>query len=469
MVNLHEMSIAELAPLLRQRQVSPVELTSALLERVERLDPHLRSFILVMGEQALGAARDAENEIGRGAYRGPLHGIPLGMKDLYDVAGVPNTFGSLILRGNVPTQDATVVARLKAAGAIVLGKQNLHEFAFGITSENPHYGSVHNPWDLARVPGGSSGGTGAAIAAGLCPAGLGSDTGGSIRIPAAWCGTVGVKPTYGLVSRAGALPLSWSLDHVGPLGRTVADCAHLLQAIAGADARDGSTAGVPVGDYLRDLDRGVAGLRIGVPREYFFDVVDPAVDGLVRDAITELAGQGAFVDEVSLPHVGYAPGAGLAIMSAEAASWHGSWLRDRADEYGADVLARIRGGLVCSATEYLAAQKMRTLLQQDFAAAFRTVDVIVTPTVPTSAPEIGKTFDRTEPLGLVPRAITNRDTVPGNLAGLPAASVPCGFVNGMPVGLQVMGRSFGEATVLRVARGYERATRWHTQRPPGPA
>jgi len=468
-VDLHNLAIDELSPLLRHGRVSPVELTAALLERVARVDPAVNAFILVMRDEALGAARVAEGEIRRGEYRGPLHGVPIGVKDLFDVAGVPTTIGSIIMRDNVPAQDATVVARLKTAGAILLGKQNLHEFAFGITSENPHFGAVRNPWDLARVPGGSSGGTAAAIAARLGPAGLGSDTGGSIRIPAAFSGVAGIKPTYGLVSRAGALPLAWSMDHVGPLGGTVADCAVVLQAIAGPDSRDPSTAAARVAAYSEALEGGVAGLRIGVPRDHFFDVVDPRVEGLVRDAITELASQGAVVDEVSLPHARHAPSAGAAIMSSEAASWHGSWLRDRAADYGADVLTRIRGGLLCRATDYLAAQKMRTLIQRDFAAAFRDVDVILAPTVPTIAPEIGRTFDRTAPLDLVPRTITNRATVPANLAGIPAASIPCGFVDGMPVGLQIMGPSFGEATVLRVARAYERATRWHTERPPMPA
>jgi aspartyl-tRNA(Asn)/glutamyl-tRNA(Gln) amidotransferase subunit A len=461
-VDVHELAIVELAPLLRERKLSPVELTSALLERTDRLDPRLKAFIRVLPDEAMASARRAEDEIAHGTYRGALHGVPVGLKDLFDLAGVPTTFGSTIMRDYVPNEDATVTRRLKEAGAIIFGKQNLHEFAFGTTSENPHYGAVRNPWQLDRVPGGSSGGTAAAIVAGLTPAGLGSDTGGSIRIPAAFCGCVGIKPTYGRVSRAGALPLAWSLDHVGPLGRTVYDCAFVLQVIAGADPRDPSAADVPVPDYTRDLEAGVAGLKLGVPREYYFDVVDPTVAALVRDAIAELEGQGAFVDEVSLPHLHHAQSAGIAIMSSEGASWHGSWLHERAADYGRDVLERFRGGLLTRATDYLASQKMRTLLQQDFAAAFRQVDVILAPTVPTTAPEIGKTFEPRPPLDLAPRAINARATVPANLAGVPAASVPCGFADGLPVGLQVMGPSFAEGLVLRVARAYERATRWHT-------
>src|SRR5205823_9272073 len=258
--------------------------------------------------------REAELEIGRGAWRGPLHGVPLGIKDLFDVAGVPTTMGSKILRDNVPDADATVVSRLKAAGAVILGKQNLHELAFGITSENPHFGAVHNPWSLDRVPGGSSGGTAAAVAAGLCAAGIGSDTGASIRAPASFCGVVGLKPTYGRVSRAGALPLAWSLDHAGPLARSVADCAIMLQAIAGQDARDLASSGEAVPDFSSQLDEGVQGLRIGVPREYFFEIIEPDVERLVRVAIATLERLGAQIEEVSLPHVSHTQVAGNAII-----------------------------------------------------------------------------------------------------------------------------------------------------------
>jgi aspartyl-tRNA(Asn)/glutamyl-tRNA(Gln) amidotransferase subunit A len=373
--------------------------------------------------------------------------------------------GSTILRTNVPTVDATVVSRLTAAGAVILGKHNLHEFAFGITSENPHFGAVHNPWSLERVPGGSSGGTAAAVAAGLCAAGLGSDTGASIRAPASFCGIVGLKPTYGRVSRAGALPLAWSLDHVGPLARSVADCAILLQAIAGHDARDHASAARPLPDFSADLARGVAGLRVGVPREYFFDIVEPDVERLVRDAIATFEQLGASVDAVSLPHVGHAQLAGNVIMSSEAAAWHSTWLRERPHDYGPDVLQRIRGGLLVRATEYLHSQQMRTLIQQDFAQAFEQVDVVVGPTVPVVAPPIGRTFEPVGPLKVPPRAVANRTTVPCNLTGMPAISVPCGFSDGLPVGLQVMAAAFAEPLVLRVAAAYEAATQWRQQRP----
>jgi aspartyl-tRNA(Asn)/glutamyl-tRNA(Gln) amidotransferase subunit A len=464
---LHWLSIGQLAPLLQNRELSPVELANHYLERIERLDSQLNSYQLVMADSARAAARQAEEEIGRGAYRGPLHGVPLGIKDLFDVAGAPTTMGSRILANGVSERDATVVTRLREAGAVILGKQSMHEFAFGVTSENPHYGDVRNPWDTQRVAGGSSGGTGVAIAAGLCVAGLGSDTGGSIRIPASFCGTAGLKPTYGRVSRAGALPLSWSLDHVGPLARSVADCAILLEAIAGPDPSDASASSREVPRYTDHLSGGVSGLVLGVPSQHFFDLVEPEVVACVRAAIGVLEGLGARLAEVPLPHAQHAQMAGTAIMSSEAATWHAEWLRTRPDEYGPDVLLRIRHGLLVRATEYLLAQQMRTLLQQDFTAAFeRGVQAILAPTLPVVAPRIGSTFEPGGSFNMAPRSVITRTTVPANLAGLPAMSVPCGFSQDLPVGLQVTGPSFGEPMVLRVAHAYEQATDWHLRRPP---
>jgi len=461
------LQIREVGPLLRDRKASPVELTDAYLARIARLDPQLNTSIRVLADQARAAARTAEQEIGRGVWRGPLHGVPIGIKDLFDVAGVPTTMGSKILRDNVPAHDATVVERLKSAGAVIVSKQNLHEFAFGITSENPHYGVVRNPWNLERVPGGSSGGTAAAVAAGLCAAGIGSDTGASIRAPASFCGAVGLKPTYGRVSRAGALPLAWSLDHAGPLARSVADCALVLQAIAGPDPGDPGSSAEPVPDFAAELDRGVAGMRLGVPREYFFDIVEPEVKRLFDAAVATLEGLGAEVVEVSLPHVEHAQVAGNVIMSSEAAAWHATWLRERPADYGPDVLQRIRGGLLLHATEYLHSQQLRALIQEDFRAAFERVQVVLSPTVPLVAPPIGHTLEPGGPLNVAPRSIANRTTVPCNLTGMPAISVPCGLSQPerLPVGLQIMGSAFAESIVLRVAAAYEAATEWHGQRP----
>jgi aspartyl-tRNA(Asn)/glutamyl-tRNA(Gln) amidotransferase subunit A len=468
MSELYWLDIAQLGRALRDKQVSPVEVTEAYLDRIERLNPTLNAYITVTSDLARTQARAAEAEIQRGEYRGPLHGVPLGIKDLLDVAGVPNTMGSKMLRSNIPTADATAVARLQDAGAIILGKQNLHEFAFGITSENPHYGAVRNPWNTERVPGGSSGGTAAAVASGLCVAGLGSDTGASIRAPASFCGVVGLKPTYGRVSRAGALPLAWSLDHVGPLARSVADCAVLLQAISGFDPRDPGSAADDVPDFSSALERGLSGVRVGIPREYFFETVEPDVERLVREAIQTLADLGASVQDVSLPHVSHAQVAGNVIMSSEAASWHATWLRERPADYGEDVLARIRGGRLVRAVDYLASQQMRTLIQQDFAQAFEQVDVVVGPTAPLVAPPIGRTLEPGGPLNVPPRSIANRSTVPCNLTGMPAISVPCGFSGeGLPVGLQIMAPAFAEPLLLGVAAAYEAATPWHTMRPAG--
>ena len=465
--DLTALDITELAPLLRTRNASALEVTDAYLSRIERIDALLNTYITVTAEQARAAARTADADIASGAYRGPLHGVPVGIKDLFDVAGVPNTFGSRIMRDNIPAQDAAVVQKLTRAGAIVLGKQNLHEFAFGITSENPHYGPVRNPWDPSRVPGGSSGGTAAAVAASLCAAGIGSDTGASIRAPASFCGTVGLKPTYGRVSRAGGLPLAWSLDHVGPLTRSVADAALVLQSIAGYDPRDPASSQVPVPDFSAQLADTISGLRVGVPRDHFFEIVEPEVERLVRAAIAALESLGASVQEVSLPHVTHAQAAGNVIMSSEAAAWHATWLRERPQDYGADVLARIRGGLLVRATEYLASQQMRSLVQQDFLHAFEQVDVVVGPTVPLVAPPIGRTLEPGGPLNVPPRAIANRTTVPCNLTGMPAISVPCGYAEpeGLPVGLQIMGPAFAEPMVLRVAAAYEAATDWRNKRP----
>jgi aspartyl-tRNA(Asn)/glutamyl-tRNA(Gln) amidotransferase subunit A len=462
---LTSLEIVTLAGRLKTREVSALEVTEAYLDRIEQLDPILNTYITRMPDAARAEARHADAEIGAGNYRGPLHGVPVGIKDLFAVSGVPNTMGSRILKDNVSTADATVVTRLRRAGAVILGKHNLHEFAFGITSENPHFGVVRNPWNTRTVPGGSSGGTAAAVAAGLCAAGIGSDTGASIRAPASFCGVVGLKPSYGRVSRAGALPLAWSLDHVGPITRSVADAALMLQAIAGYDPADLAASVEPVPDYSANLGRGIQGVRVGVPMEYFFEIIEPEVDRLVREAIRSLERLGAEIHDVSLPHVRHAQVAGNVIMSAEAATWHADWLRDRPGDYGADVLARIRGGLLLRASEYLASQKLRTLIQEDFTAALQRVDLVVGPTVPLVAPTIGKTTTAGGALNLVPRAIANRATVPCNLTGMPAISVPCGLAGGLPVGLQIMAPAFGEPLLLQVADAFEAASTCKRQPP----
>jgi aspartyl-tRNA(Asn)/glutamyl-tRNA(Gln) amidotransferase subunit A len=460
------LTLTDAAALIQSRALSPVELTRALLERIDRYEPLLNSFIAVTAENALAEAERAEREIAAGLYRGPLHGIPLAVKDLIDTAGIPTTCGARFMAEHVPEVDATVVTRLKEAGAVLLGKLNLHEFAYGVSTINPHYGATRNPWDPARIPGGSSGGSGAAVAATLCLGALGTDTGGSIRIPAALCGVVGLKPTYGRVSRSGVFPLGWSLDHVGPLARRAADCACLLQAIAGPDPRDPTTRSVPVPDYRAALTGDVRGLRVGVPREYFFEGVDLEVEAAFHEAIEVLELQGASVREIALPHIRHARTIMATIIASEAYSVHEENLRSRAEEYGSDVRARLRWGECLLASHYLKAQRARQLLRDGFTTALREVDLIATPATPVAALPI-ESIQRggSDAFAAAARTLTQM-TGPFNLTGLPALSIPCGFTgDGLPIGLQLAARPFDESTLLNAAHAYEEATAWHTRRP----
>jgi aspartyl-tRNA(Asn)/glutamyl-tRNA(Gln) amidotransferase subunit A len=459
--DLTRLTIAAAAARIRARELSPVELTEACLSRIEAVDGRLNAFITITGDEALAAARAAEDEIAAGKYRGPLHGIPVALKDLFAVAGVRTTAGSKILAGNVSREDSDAAARLKAAGAVILGKLNLHEFAFGATGVNPHYGPARNPWDTERITGGSSSGSGAAVAAGECLAALGTDTGGSIRIPASLCGVVGLKPTFGRVSRWGVIPLSWSLDHVGPLTRTTEDAAIVLQAIAGRDPLDASSAEEPVPDYRAALAGGVEGLRVGVPREFFFEGVDAEIEAAVRKAIGALEVLGARVEEVSLPRIAEAPAAIVAIMLPEATAYHQGWLAARPDDYGEDVRYRLEMGALYPAVACVQAQRFREMMVEAWRReVFTRVDVLATPTTMVTAPLI-------EDGGLDATFALIRLTNPLNLLGVPAMSLPCGFATqGLPIGLQLAGRWFDETTVLRAARAYEQATGWHTRAPP---
>ena len=455
------LSAAELGRRIARRELSPVEVTRAHLARIERLDTKLNAFLTVTAERALAEAAAAEREIAAGKSRGPLHGAPMARKDLFDTAGVTTTAGSKILAQNVPARDATVVERLSAAGLVLLGKTNMHEFAFGTTSDNPHHGPARNPWDPERSPGGSSGGSAAALAAGLCAVAPGTDTGGSIRIPAGACGVVGFKPTLGRVSRRGVTPLAWSFDTVGPMARTVEDVALLLNLIAGPDAEDEWCAARPTEDFSRDLERGAGGLTLGVPRDWFFDGVDPGIEAAVRDAIAVLEREGARRVEVDLPGMADAHTAHHAILAAEAAAFHGPWLRERPDDYGSDVRRGLELGQMIAAVDYVNARRVQTIVQATFRAALAVADVLVTPCLPQAPLRVG------EPMSREPAVAWNRLLTPVNLAGYPAISVPCGFDGGgMPVGLQIVGRPFEEARLLRVARAYERATEWSTRRPP---
>ena len=463
-------SIADLAPLIQRKEVSPVEVTRVHLDRIERLNGQFLAYLTVLKDEALAAARNAEQEIVRGRYRGPLHGIPIALKDLFAVKGVRLTCGSKILADHVADNDATVVTRLNQAGAILLGKLNMHEFAWGGTSLNPHYGTPRNPWDLTRLPGGSSGGSTVATAAGLAMGTLGTDTGGSVRIPASLSGIVGIKPTYGRVSRFGVYPLSSSCDHVGPLGRTVADAAVLLQAIAGPDPKDPTASHVKVPDYTSALKEDVRGLRLGVPQEYFFEDVEPAVQDGVTTAVQHLSSLGAVVEEVSIPSIPHVIASSTAIIAAEAYEIHAQTLKSRSQDYGSDVRTRLLLGACIQASQYLKAQRFRTLLRQEMLDILGRVDALVTPTTLMAASKIDAPIISIDNKEFFVAAHIARATRPFNMTGLPAISVPCGFTpDGLPIGLQIIGRPFEETTVLRVAHAYERSTPWHERHPAGQA
>jgi len=485
---LHELSIAEAAARLRRGEVSAVDLTRAALARIAATDPALHSFITVTEEAALAAASDADTHLRAGTAPSQLTGVPVAVKDVIATAGLRTTAGSRILGRFVPPYDATVTARLKTAGAVIVGKANCDEFAMGSSNENSAYGPARNPWDLARVPGGSSGGSATAVAAGQVLASLGTDTGGSIRLPASYCGVVGLKPTYGRVSRYGVIAYASSLDQVGPFARDVTDCALVLGAIAGHDPRDSTSVDRPVPDYVGMLGAGARGLRIAIPREYFVEGMQPEVERAVHAAVDTLRGLGAATCEVSLPHTEYAVGAYYIVATAEASSnlarYDGirygrrvpgdgglldMYRHTRAAGFGAEVKRRIMLGTYALSSGYydayyLKAQKVRTLIRRDFERVFADADAIVTPVAPTTAFRLGEKL--ADPLQMY---LSDIFTISVNLAGLPAISLPCGFdAAGMPIGLQIVGPPFGEAAVLRAARAYEGATDWQRRRPPEP-
>jgi aspartyl-tRNA(Asn)/glutamyl-tRNA(Gln) amidotransferase subunit A len=467
MADLTTLTIAEASRLMMDKEVSPVELTQAALERISALNPQLNAFITVLEDRASAAAKAAEQEMMSGQRRGPLHGIPIALKDLCATKGVRTTAGSKILRDHIPTDDATVALRLAEAGTILLGKTHMNEFAYGPDGDNGHYGRVRNPWNLERITGGSSSGSGAALAASLCLGALGSDTGGSIRIPAALCGIAGLKPTYGRISRYGLTPLSWSLDHAGPMAKTVEDVALLLQAMAGYDAKDSGSAQLPVPNYGAALSGEVRGLRIGIPREYFFDMLDPEVEGAVRQAIEVLRSLGASLHDVSWPALRYVTLAALIIVLVEASVFHDAWIRTRPKDYSPDIALRLKWGLLLPASAYLKAQRLRTLLCREAAQLWRQVDVLLTPATILAAPHLRDTHVQIGDRQLSTREAMLRAMRPYNLTGLPAMSIPCGFTStGLPIGLQIAGKPFDEATVLRVAHAYEQQTDWHRRQPP---
>jgi aspartyl-tRNA(Asn)/glutamyl-tRNA(Gln) amidotransferase subunit A len=461
------LSAGDLGRLIQKGELSPVEIVEAHLARIEATEPVLNSFITLLADQARQAARQAESQIQAGRYLGPLHGVPVGLKDLFNTGGVRTTSGSRIFDNFIPTEDCTVATRFRQAGAILMGKLNMHQFAYGPTGENDDYGHMHNPWNPERITGGSSGGSGSATAAGQCTITMGSDTGGSVRIPAALCGIVGLKPTYGLVSRAGLTPLAWCLDHPGPMVRTVEDVALTMNVIAGYDPKDVASARVEVPDYTAALTGDVRGLRIGIIKEYFDAPVDPEVAQAVREALGVLEGQGAIISEISFPMFDEAQAISGTILMAEASAYHRDLLAQDGDKLNPPVRLRLEAGLFITAADYIRAQQGRALFNARMMELFESVDLLAGPTEPITAPPIlaNSVFAGETRMGTV--AALTQYTRPYNITGTPAISVPCGLSSAnLPIGLQLAGRPFDEPTVLRAAHAYEQATQWHTLRPP---
>jgi len=459
------LSIEQAARLLGRREISPVDLVEASLGRIDRSNPSLRAFLTVLGEDARRQAKTAEREIHRGRSRGPLHGIPISLKDNFWTRGIRTTAGSKILANFVPPSDSDVARRVARAGAILLGKTNMHEFAYGITGENPHYGSSCNPWSRDRISGGSSGGSAVAVATGMGLASVGTDTGGSIRIPSALCGIVGLKPTFGLVSTLGVVPLGMTFDHVGPMTRSVTDACILLEVIAGKYPR-----GETRPDHRKLRSYPPRRFRIGWPNEFFFERLSGEVRRLVEVAAKKFQSLGARIQEISLPRLTGAIGQANNVVAAEASAYHESqgYYPARESEYGDDVRGHLELGHKLLAVDYLRGISKRREIAQDFLAAFEEVDVILAPTSPISAPCIGEPTvrDSVEGESLV-RAELLRLTRPANQTGLPALSIPCGFTDkGLPVGLQLMAPRWGEARLLAIALAYEEATPWHARHPP---
>ena len=455
------LTLSEQSKLIATRQLSAIELTDAHLRRIERLDGSLRSFLLVTAERAQQDARNAEAEISKGQRRGPLHGIPIGLKDLIDTAGIATTANSNVLAGRIPDRDATIAARLREAGTVLLGKLHLNEFATGKAYRDDSAPPPRNPWDVRRSAGGSSSGSAVATATGLVSAAIGSDTGGSIRAPAAWCGVVGFKPSYGLVSRRGVIALAWSLDHLGPLTRTVADAALVLQSIAGHDPDDPGSASFAVPDYSAGLGGALNGLRVGVPSAFIASLthLEPDVRTSFGESLKVFRELGAKLVDVELPDFASIQAIFLAICGAESLSFHGGWVRTRKAAYGRGAWERLMQGLLYSGVEYVDAQRARSALIRSLDDMQRGIDILATPAMPRTAP----TFEEYEAAPPLPRA-PFLDLA--NVIGAPAISVPCGFDRlGLPIGLNLMARRFEDAALLRAAAAFEQATGWHDRHP----
>jgi len=463
-------SAAEIAAQVRQRELTARQVAEACLARIEALQPRLNCFIQILSDIAFEQASSVDDAIRSGRTAGPLAGVPVAIKDIIDVAGVTTTSASHRWLHRQAETDAALAERLRRAGAILIGKTNLHECAFGVTNINPHYGPVHNPWDPTRIPGGSSGGSAAAVAAGLCAGAVGTDTGGSIRIPASLCGVAGIKPTYGLVPLDGVIPLAWTLDHAGPLARTVRDAALLLDVMAGTvedDARSLVRALDAAGPLSSRGASGARGVRVGIPRKFFWEHLDIEVETIATTAVETLRSLGAGVRDVEVPYASFAGSAVSVILSTEATAFHEQHLRTHPAEYGEDVRTRLERGFFLSGTDYITALRAQGFLHREFLRAFEEADVLVMPTTQAAASPIDDDPSSASTTSLAMSVHLTRFTNPFNLTGFPALSLPCGFTKeGLPVGLQIVGRPRDEALVLRVGKAYESATEWHTRRPP---
>lgn len=467
--NASHLSLSEASQLIRTKKVSPVELTHECLSRIERFNPRLNAFITVTADSALAEARHAEAEIQKGQRRGPLHGIPIALKDLIDTEGVRTTAASAVIKDRIPIEDAEIVRRLKAAGAVFLGKLNLHEYAYGGSSAISYFGPVRNPWNLDYSPGGSSGGSAAAVAAHLCYAAIGTDTGGSIRQPAAYCGIVGLKPTYGRVSTSGVIPLSWSLDHLGPITRTSLDAALMLQVIAGYDPHDTGSIDAPVPNYISTIAGSTSSLRLGIPRAYFYEELDPEIQAATEAALSVLKRITASLQDMPplADDASYSSWMNpyVAIITAEAYAYHKDSLASSPELYQAPTLRRLRVGADVATSTYIQSRRQLDRIRRSIGDVFKNIDLLITPTarVPPFAIadlQADPNTTRAKELAML------HNTRPLNFPGLPTISVPCGFTRaGLPIGVQITGPAGSEATVLRLAYAYEQATEWHRRKP----
>ena len=464
--NLLDLSIEEVSNLIEDGSVSSLELTELVLKNIERIDPKLNAFIKVLSEESIEQAKKADKARADGINLGSLHGVPVAVKDLFATKNIATTAGSKILSNWVPEKDASTVSKLKAAGAILIGKCNMDEFAFGGTTENDHYGTTRNPWDTSRSPGGSSGGSAVAVASRMVFSALGTDTAASIRNPAHFCGIVGLKPSYGRVSTSGVVPLAWSLDHVGPFTRTVKDAAIMLNVISGYDIQDSYSSKNKVDDYVTNIETPISGMKIGILKDYFWDPIEPSVDGAVNTAINVLKELGSVNQNVSFDSAHLFPILMNTVLPAEAAAYHKQWLETNQDDYGQKILDRILPGLVVSGPDYINAQRIRDQIKTGFMKMFEQFDVLICPTVPYTAAKIGQLEVAVGESKMEASVARTKNLFPFNALGLPAISIPCGFDNNnMPIGFQIIGKPFEESKLLQLGHNYQKVTDWHLMAP----